>query len=833
MAVVPPSGKTEGAVLLEQPLVFDVYTTDDYLPLTGLFSAEVTNDGWKWDRRLLGSESMDGSRHLTYIGGHEAGLTDGTFLSDWVSGVYEGLKYTDLTFKVKSDRLQWIPRVTTGEFTIFWDRRTLFSDYSVSENLSTQQLDHDVYYLDLPDDAVWGSVEARIFQRLPDRNIVTYTQFQQVDSFTGDISSGTHLAVTDSSGLILYNNLNTRLPEFIVGNGRAIFNSAFSKPVGTDTLDPDIILDTWEYKERAISTGRAVYADYFPLEKYSVELVTIDASGNLTSYSERDSLSFSTSTDNHFAVDYDLGVITTGGFQAPPLVLANTISASSDQLFVYPDSTSLAQYPDQGIIDVDGEKILYGEKLTSGFSELVRGYDGTPAAGHTTGATVEDIQHGSQQSGDIYIKYTAVPRVDYEVTDYALRTAYRYSWIDVRATANVLSRSILQLTSYDVDLASIELTIDRPLIGGDLYGPLSYGTDTSRLTATAYDSQGNPVADLPLTIYIEDGSGYLNDSLTEVTGITNALGQIYAYYHAPYSDGDLDLEVMSTVHDGANTVMTVDSLSAISDIEDIWVFQVLKHDDILGTVGLALTVEDGQPYSLTNKIQGYLEFDALMGEEYVGGVVYVTDTGGIRRTYNVAKVDNFLDGSGVQKTRLYTQELVSSILVTGQPAYVLQRDAAEWDPALGRGLRVILYEWTTAAIHPLTGAAGAYLPLHPDTVSGNDLTFNSRLLPIPDAFDNSNNLGKYVVMGPTEVTFRARGTDPYTGRTILSNRVRAQLRLGSYLTGVDRSGALPIPYGFTFATDSFNVGAALGGANFITINPAASGINQFNLTGVF
>ena len=34
-----------------------------------------------------------------------------------------------------------------------------------------------------------------------------------------------------------------------------------------------------------------------------------------------------------------------------------------------------------------------------------------------------------------------------------------------------------------------------------------------------------------------------------------------------------------------------------------------------------------------------------------------------------------------------------------------------------------------------------------------------------------------------------------------------------------------------FITDEFNVGSGLGGSNFITINPNASGINQFTLRG--
>ena len=91
--------------------------------------------------------------------------------------------------------------------------------------------------------------------------------------------------------------------------------------------------------------------------------------------------------------------------------------------------------------------------------------------------------------------------------------------------------------------------------------------------------------------------------------------------------------------------------------------------------------------------------------------------------------------------------------------------------------------------------------------------------------------GAYVVIAPGETRFNAHGRDPYTGRLITSNDIRLRLQLPNTLTGVDASGALPIPYGWTLVTEEFNIGAGLDGANFITINPAASGINQFSLRG--
>jgi hypothetical protein len=163
-------------------------------------------------------------------------------------------------------------------------------------------------------------------------------------------------------------------------------------------------------------------------------------------------------------------------------------------------------------------------------------------------------------------------------------------------------------------------------------------------------------------------------------------------------------------------------------------------------------------------------------------------------------------------------------------AWLYEREAKEWNAGFLDGARVLVYEWRNDILNPNDSTLGAYYPLRPDVVQPTELTFNNRLLPIPAPFDQDSNLGGYFAVVPDMVKFHAYAKDPVTGRIITSNTIRLRLDLPSYLNGVDKTNpALPIPYGFTFITEDFNVGTGIGGANFLTINPKASGVNSYNL----
>jgi hypothetical protein len=800
--------------LLEVTVPLEVYVTssDDYVPLTGVHSVDSTISGWRWDRRILPSERMDRTRYLTYVGGHSSGLREGTTLEDWQSGNLNGCEYVDLTYKKHRERLQWVPQVKTGQYTVYWDERHLFSDYSFSLNLSSLVTENGGYAIQLPVQALADSVAATIFKRQEDFVILSAARYQRVDVLSG----------------------NDRFHEFTIDDSnKALFGDAFSIEVATDDLAAAFVADLWESKGAGVSDSRSLFGDYFPFEDGSVRLASLSGTGSVTLWEEKPNLNFSGPADKHFSVNYDLGVITTGGYKAPDMHLAQAMDSTSSDVLVFLDGDVLDSYPDQGVVQIGTEQILYTEKTYSGFSGLYRGYNSTVVADHEKGDLVEDIQHGASTTDELYISYRAVPRLEVEVSDSTIRTANKSLWVDVRPTANTVTNNILQILSADINLAQIVLEIDQPLIGGSLYGLLYYGVDTAKLTARALDSRGHPVEDVELTIYIVAGTGSLNGGNTEVTGITNSAGEIYAYYNSPYSDVETSLSVSSVSYSGDDTQIVVENLPTSTSVNDVWIFQVLKHDPTLGTVGERSTVITSGATVLPNGM-GYVVLEGLFSEKFRDGLLYVACLDGVKRSYTINYLETYVDsGNDMTYTKVYLGEFPIAAQVANRACWLLTDEDIEWDPVLKRGPRVILYEWNSSVLHPVTGALGAYYPLHPDSISGTTITFKNRHLPIPAPTDDEENLGGYVVIAPGEVRFRAMGRDPYTGNLIYSNDIRARLTLPNMLTGVDSSGALPVPYGFRLSTEEFNIGTGVGGANFFTINPSASGINQFSLTGAF
>ena len=223
----------------------------------------------------------------------------------------------------------------------------------------------------------------------------------------------------------------------------------------------------------------------------SVSVYTIDGAGTIREWSEVVNLNFSKPTDLHYSVDYDLGIVKMGGYSAPDLVLYSAVDLDDTIIKVHLDTDVMASYPDQGVIQIGTEKILYYGKGRGCFLRLYswsRWHNRTRARGTNKS---EDVQHGEGVlvSEQIYIGYTAVPRVEYEVTTHDVRTANASNYLNVKAVANVEANNIVQISTVEPNLAEVKLEIDRNLIGGSLYGPAFYGTDVAKLTATGLDSE--------------------------------------------------------------------------------------------------------------------------------------------------------------------------------------------------------------------------------------------------------------------------------------------------------------------------------------------------------
>jgi hypothetical protein len=823
------------------PVKNHVSSTDKYVPLTGVYAIEGNPTGWVWDRRLVEDLFLKRTRYDTYVGGVKSGLFDGTRLLDWQSGSITGFNYLSLVHINVNGELTWTPQIDIGMYSLHHDNRILYSDFSYSEIFNTARNKNGVMTIALRSDCLVETISVAMYRRTNELVIFHEDEYQYTDDFDGEIDTvtNTRLSTRDGGGNIIYSNIAARKFQFVVENDEVILNKDGSRVIGEWNPSSGHTLpgatefsSIFEDKGPGQESGRNLFADFFPLLAGSVSLYSVSPSGTVTEWVEKTTLNFSKPGDKHFTVDYDLGIITTGGYQAPDLRLSSELDISDTDVEVYPDSDIISMYPEQGVIEINGELILYYNRTSTSFTDCIRGHEGTTPASHPIGSVVSDRKHGDGTRDEFYLGYTAVPKIEYEVTTHNVRSANKSQWLDVKPLRNVKTNNIFQMLSADINLDSITLETSSPIIGGNIYGPVLFGTDFSKLTATGYDSRGNPVDDIELTISIVSGPGGLDGVSSSVTDITNSLGEIYAFYNAPYDRDSIEKTVSAITYDAGNTTFTVDNFDDSTLPKDVWVFQILKHDKILGTVGTPLEI-----VAINAAVAPYgdqeLVIDGLLDESVEGGWLYLEDASGVLYWRKINKVfPTTFGGSSTPGTSVYISGTAAGSFV-GQNAWFFQREAREFNPTLLNGVRVILYEWTTEAVHPITGIVGAYSPLHPDSISGNQITFNGRTLPTPDPVDESNNLAAYVVIAPAIVSLVATGKDPVSGRIITSNTIRLQLALPPTLTGVDQSGALPIPYGWTFSTEEFNIGGGLGGANFITINPRASGVNQFSISGSF
>ena len=802
------------------------------------------NEGFIWDRRKMIDEDQESTRHMGRVTPQEYNLSEGTVFADWESGTPgRGIRFEDDTVQRQNQYLTSTPRYRVDSFQVYNEDRYLFSDYSYSDiakssgNYSTGS--GDVSALDLHVDAMFASIDARIFTRNSDLVNLTWKKFEYVDAFTGVLSSGSRVAIDPLLASVTWSDVSDRHNEFILdevpATKRIVFNQDAGYQVGQDsTASPTPVVDEltnlWESVGEGITSGRRIYAKYFPFDTGSVRVISVDGAGTLTEWTETSSLALSLEGENHFEVNYDLGIIQMGGYKAGDVYLSANLNIADTIVEVF-DTSAFRAYPERGVINIGAEKIFYTEKGDGKFLNCEREYDGTSGVSTVArGTVVEMEQQGAPTTDSLYIAYKAVPRVEYEITDYKLRTANETPFLDVHPMNQSDDHKIVQIQSVNKDLANITLEVDRASLGGNVYGPIFYGRDTAMLTATAYDSHGNEVPNQLLNIKLIDGPGALGSGGSTYSAKTNSNGQIQTVYSAGLDGSDALKKTLIVNHNGADTEITSSNIPAGTSVSDIWVYHILKQDPFYGDAGLERKARAVVQQTSGFGIEYFVEVDGHFSDEYKGGY-FTWIRGGLPGIAYIQEVEHLTSSN---RSRVFTSTNLTSgspLLLPMDSVYIRKQEAVQWDAAQLNGVPVIVHEYDATADHPINGsAAGAYVPVRPDSISGNVLTFSNKNLPLPTATGATNNIGAYGIVSPGQARLVATGVDPVTGKTVTSNAIRVNLELPGYLTGVT---ALGVPTGYTIGTGDTS-GSGLGGANFITVNyQSGSSLYGLTITSIF
>jgi hypothetical protein len=841
--------------------------------LTGIYSLEFGAGGWVWDRRRVENDLKLRTQYTTTLGGHRYGLNEAIPYNYWQSGSIEGLSYDNLKHIKLSDSLTWTPQVTTGAYTLYDTSKLLYSDHAVSGKMmmAIYSVGGELYFLDqmdsqfvmflrineyslgtdslvlaaqLPTDVTIHSLSVTQYRRSLEALNLEPHKFSIVDSFTGEFVEGSELPTEDETG-ILWANVSKRHYEAVIRNGyllapghHIIHQLPRETPNDARTSPSDpYYLNDLETSPILTTGGAALLTAYFPISNM---LSVYDADDN--EWAEVTSFADSIETDRHYLVDKDLGIIRFGGFVPGDLILADNLSEATE-IGVYPDK-DFASWPDSGYFTIESEIIQYASKGHYQFLGCIRGAQSTTMAEHAIGLPMTLIKQGLAPSTSFKVSYVGVLRYEYEIDDYAKRTASEYDYIDIQPATNTVSNNILQIFPGERVLGSVVLEVDLPQIATNLYGPIYYGISSARLTARALDTQGNPMANTDMWIEKNAGPGTLNSVNQTLYGRSNSLGEIYGFFSAPLDSKSLERRVIDVVRVDAplvnetlgielgDTLLRLNNIEGIADIKDVWLFEVSLYDDVFGTTGDYQSWEDYGDSDDMRRGAGWFLINGVIDDGYIGGKLRYTGEDFVQYTRTIT---HLIETEVPGQQYVYIDATIPSDATTsntGIDLRLIRREAVEYASDLSNGGRKIFYQWDTNALHPILGTLGAYAPVKPfATITSGDtglgIYYKEEIPFIQETLQAIT--GGYVVVTGNVSKFKAFARDPLTGRIYSSSEVSIRIKLPTSWVGVDQSGAYAIPHGLTFVTNENNVGGALGGANFYTMNPVARNTNQITL----
>lgn len=756
---------------------------------------DLDNSSLQFDRSFFGSTANISESYSEVLENYATFLTDGLLSKDWKSGVDKNIPLVSISQYENKDCLKWVPKYEPGSYWIREKKIKLHSDYSYC--VKADDLVCEI-------DDSFDQVGVNIWKRTVDKIKVPFRVFLE------EVDGGSKKYTYEIKGSEIH------------------FKEGYKKLVGSE----EFYEKTWEAKGHSISSERKIYTNYFPLEKDSLRIVATNGSNSVLFKKSKDIFS-ETSEDYFYEVDEDLGVITIGSKKYPELILDEDLDILSTRVRVK-NSIDLKGYPSSGfILNKKGQSLYYGSKGNATLEEIV--YNGDAL---TEGSILICKNFSKNVSSDYkyYISYNAVPRIDLEFGENLSRVCNRglvhNERLNIKPSSNINNSGVIQISTKDTHVTKLHLRMEGIEEAGlDYYEGLYYGNSFARVVAQALDSEMEGVEEVEIHIAIESGPGFLNGG-KQVTDISNSNGEIEAGYYAPYEWEDIKKDVISSTYNSNETVFQTEPLPLNLSVEDVQIYEVLKIDHNTGTRGELLYIDSKDTkYSNPNgslENRTYLRFkkiDTLNYDDlYQYSKVSIENSSG--NGWINEDIDRILEDNDYWYLFLKSNYTNTTISTLGSRCYAFRKNSLEWSANSRVGLSRVLFKWNENVKHPLTGQNGAYYPLRPSSISNDVLTYGDALKE-PNPYDPDEKLGDYVILTPGMVTMYAWCQDPYTGNTIVSNRIRAKIDIPRYLNGVDFNEALPVPYGFRLRDENDDVSSGIGGLNFLSINPVV--VNKLSL----
>lgn len=401
-------------------------------------------------------------------------------------------------------------------------------------------------------------------------------------------------------------------------------------------------------------------------------------------------------------------------------------------------------------------------------------------AAYTIDKDLGTITIDTEEIGQVFASYTAVPRVDLEIDpDVGFS-----SELDLKSHNWKQSNGIIEISSEDKHVAKIELTVDE--IGGQT--DLEYATSSLKLKARALDSRGNPVDEVLMSIESQADNNQevrFEGNLLNISGETNSDGSLFTRISAPLNDESSSFFIAGGYQPQGFPldVNLINSPSTRNMLDDTLIFEVLKVDPFKGSNGLSLDVvwdETEEAFEIQNnfKSEDYKLFRNALKNVHVKSE---TGAGCFRVFYNSGFIEYKLGPAEVKvpiknitSTHIYVHPVNTFLHI--QTKIKLFRKNENYS---GPGLERLLYRR-----NPDPNNLTKYIPIRPDKYNNGNLEYSETIGRAPIDRVEDGIVSGYRIFVPRQESLIAKCIDPASNLVIQSAPLKINLNLSAIYKSV-------------------------------------------------
>lgn len=407
----------------------------------------------------------------------------------------------------------------------------------------------------------------------------------------------------------------------------------------------------------------------------------------------------------------------------------------------------------------------------------------------------------------VYGKYTAIPRVDIEVIE-----NYFSSNINLKPYLYKQASGIIEISPEEKNLHNIDLSADR--------NEVSVGAETRFLTAKATNKNGKTVDEIKITFHEVDEVLY-EGNLKELVKTTNASGEAFARASFPFRNNSLSnfIPISEVSHNQEGSYFYVpDDVLESADLNDFYLFEVLKVDPFLGSNGIEFKqVNISAVNGVANEFEVTLSEEISLKKELYKlhrndlknplNIPKETEINCFEMIYNVGNIkidESTLDfvilnvNKNIIRIKAHSNMANNNIVGTKTIKLFLKNENEE-----GLGVDRLCYTVNGDPLKPSKVQFSNY---------NKEIHFNVKLKDNVDTTSGNGRTDGEIVSGyrifyPKVKKFICSGIDPATGNQVFSNQVEITTTLSDKYKNE------------LHVYNPNNDVSRLGGASYLTINP--------------